>query len=149
MDPADHLLIHGMSIGRSYASVLRISMLNSILLLTRNLRSLQTASSFSLSPSPSGCFLAAVQLYCDKLDMFVGSRIRGMYRERIVGQVYDSPVYGGPARFGLPRMVDGMTEPISNPALKKVFSARVSWFRVTVISTLVVLSYVISILWTY
>merc|ERR1719383_1286033 len=78
IDPADKILIHGMSIG---------------------------------------CFLAAVHVDCDKQDIF--TRHKGSYKDRIVGQLFDSPVYGGSAKFGLPRMIDGMTESIANPVVKK------------------------------
>ena len=67
---------------------------------------------------PSGCFLDAAHLQCDKEDVFL--RHKGTFRDRIVGQLYDSPVYGGSAKFGLPRMIDGMTKPIANPSLRKV-----------------------------
>jgi len=79
IDPADKLLLHGISIG---------------------------------------CFLDAAHMQADKEDIFV--QYKGTFHDRIVGQLYDSPVYGGPAKFGLPRMIDGMTQPIANPALKRV-----------------------------
>ena len=68
--------------------------------------------------SPTGCFLDAAHMQADKEDIFV--QYKGTFHDRIVGQLYDSPVYGGPAKFGLPRMIDGMTQPIANPALKRV-----------------------------
>jgi len=87
IDPADKLLLHGMSIG---------------------------------------CFLDAAHLQCDKEDVFL--RHKGTFRDRIVGQLYDSPVYGGSAKFGLPRMIDGMTKPIANPSLRKVAQAAASGY---------------------
>lgn len=79
LDPADKVLMHGMSIG---------------------------------------CFLQAATLTHDKNAIFKNP-LGISLKNRIVGQFYDSPVYGGSARFGLDRMVLGMLRGVENPVLKK------------------------------
>lgn len=74
-----------------------------------------------------GCFLQAATLDFDRQDLF-RNPFAPRVKERIVGQLYDSPVYGGPARFGLDRMVRGLTKDIRNPLLRQVLQTSVKGY---------------------
>lgn len=89
LDPADKVIMHGMSIG---------------------------------------CFLQAATLNIDHQDIMPRNPLNVKIKDRVVGQFFDSPVYGGPARFGLDRMVLGMTEGLKNPLLKKMTQSTVKGY---------------------
>lgn len=59
-----------------------------------------------------GCFVHAIYLQEDGHNED--------YRRRIIGQLHDSPVYGGSLRFGKDRIIAGLTEGIANPHIKNV-----------------------------
>jgi len=64
-----------------------------------------------------GAFSHAAHLTVDKEQRL------DILRRRIVGQLFDSVVYGGPAEDGIPKMVDGLTQFVANPLLKKVLKS--------------------------